>query len=236
MKDIAELEDYINKTEEMQLGMMVEIVKEYGNQIPNIIKTIKEKHVQNEDKHKAEMIFSTVHRCKGMEYDSIQLVNDFISEEKLIKLKEDKKKELQLPKLMEEINLLYVAITRTKNSIYIPETLMPSNFPVSSQIHVVKVMTEEEIAQQIHLSYTPQIAKNINKKYTQHENEKAYSVEALREKHKAAYRPWTVELDKELTVMYCEGVNIKDIMKHFGRTRGAIESRIKKLELEELYR
>jgi superfamily I DNA/RNA helicase len=236
MKDIAELEDYINKTEEMQLGMMVEIVKEYGNQIPNIIKTIKEKHVQNEDKHKAEMIFSTVHRCKGMEYDSIQLVNDFISEEKLMKLKEDKKKELQLPKLIEEINLLYVAITRTKNSIYIPETLMPSNFPVSSQIHVVKVMTEEEIAQQIHLSYTPQIAKNINKKYTQHENEKAYSVEALREKHKAAYRPWTVELDKELTVMYCEGVNIKDIMKHFGRTRGAIESRIKKLELEELYR
>jgi DNA-binding MarR family transcriptional regulator len=35
--------------------------------------------------------------------------------------------------------------------------------------------------------------------------------------------------------MYCEGVNVKDMAKHFGRTRGAITSRIKKLELEELY-
>jgi len=32
-----------------------------------------------------------------------------------------------------------------------------------------------------------------------------------------------------------EGVNPKDMAKHFGRTRGAITSRIKKLELEELY-
>lgn len=128
MKDIAELEDYIEKTEELQLGMMVEIVKEYGNEIPNIIKAIKEKHVENDEKEKAEMIFSTVHRCKGMEYDAIQLVNDFISEEKLDKLKEDKRKELNLPKLNEEINLLYVAVTRTRNSIHIPETLMPNEF------------------------------------------------------------------------------------------------------------
>jgi hypothetical protein len=47
--------------------------------------------------------------------------------------------------------------------------------------------------------------------------------------------PWTDELDDELTTMYCEGVNVKDMAKHFGRTRGAINSRIKKLELEELY-
>ena len=44
-----------------------------------------------DEKEKAEMIFSTVHRCKGMEYDTIQLVGDFITEEKLEKLKLDKK-------------------------------------------------------------------------------------------------------------------------------------------------
>ncbi len=59
--------------------------------------------------------------------------------------------------------------------------------------------------------------------------------EQIREKHKDAYKPWTTELDDELTVMYCEGVNIRDMSKHFGRTKGAIRSRIKKLELEELY-
>ena len=110
MKNMGELEDYIDKTEDVQLGMMVEIVREYGNEIPNIIKAIKERHVENDEKEKAEMIFSTVHRCKGMEYDAIHLVNDFITEEKLEKLKDDRKKgEINMAKLNEEINLLYVA-------------------------------------------------------------------------------------------------------------------------------
>src|SRR5204863_7862484 len=71
MKDIYELEDYIEKTEDVQLGMMVEIVKKYGNEIPGIIKSIKDKHIDGDEKENAEIIFSTVHRCKGMEYDSI---------------------------------------------------------------------------------------------------------------------------------------------------------------------
>ena len=65
MKDIEKLEEYIEKTEDVQLGMMVEIVKEYGNKIPDIIEAIKEKHIKNDNKENAEMIFSTVHRSKG---------------------------------------------------------------------------------------------------------------------------------------------------------------------------
>lgn len=229
MKDLDELEDYIEKTGDVQLAMMVEIVKEYGNKIPDIIKAIKEKHVDNDDKEKAEMIFSTVHRCKGMEYDAIQLVNDFISEEKLAKLKEDKKAEINATKLNEEINLLYVAVTRTKNIIYIPEPLIPSKFPKSPQIRVMKVVSEEEKEQQRKEEFKQKTDKAESK------TEKAYAVEEVRTKHKDAYKPWTPELDNELTVMYCEGVNVKDMAKHFGRTRGAITSRIKKLELEELY-
>ena len=209
--------------------MMVEIVRKYGNKILDIIKTIKEKHVENDDKEKAEMIFSTVHRCKGMEYDAIQLVNDFISEEKLEKLKEDKKtKEINATKLNEEINLLYVAVTRTKNSIHIPETLIPNEFPKSSQIHIMKVMSEEEQEQE-------QEQEQIKTTVTTYKTEKAYSIDEVRSKHKDAYKPWTTELDDELTIMFCEGVNVKDMTKHFGRTKGAVASRIKKLELEELY-
>jgi len=63
----------------------------------------------------------------------------------------------------------------------------------------------------------------------------AYSLDKIREKYHDAYKPWTTELDDELTVMYCEGVTLRDMAKHFGRTKGAIRSRIKKLELEELY-
>ncbi len=135
MKDPQELEEYIKKTEDIQLKMMVEIVEKYGNEIPYLIKAIKDKHVENNEKEKAEMIFSTVHRCKGMEYDNVHIVNDFITEEKL---KSDlKAEERSQSKLHEEINLLYVAVTRTKYRISIPETLMPGYLPPSSQIHII---------------------------------------------------------------------------------------------------
>lgn len=228
MKDLDELEDYIEKTEDVQLGLMIEIVREYGNEIPSIIKKIKAKHVENDEKEKAEMIFSTVHRCKGMEYDAIQIVNDFITEEKLEKLKSDaKEKNIDVSKINEEINLLYVAVTRTKNSIHIPQTLMPKDFPKSSHIHVMRVESEEEKSERRVIEKTETKSKN--------DKEKAYSVEKIREKHNGAYRPWTAELDEELTIMYCEGVNVRDLSKHFERTKGAIRSRIRKLELEELY-
>jgi len=136
---------------------------------------------------------------------------------------DNKAREINATKLNEEINLLYVAVTRTRNSIYIPETLMPAEFPKSSQIHVLKVLREEE-------------KRHEQGAYkTENNAEKAYSVEEVRTKYSDAYKPWTPELDGELTVMYCEGVNVKDMVKHFGRTRGAILSRIKKLELGELY-
>lgn len=224
MKDLEELEEYIKKTEDVQLDMMLEIVKEYGNKIPEIIRSIKAKHVDN--KEEAEMIFSTVHRCKGMEYDSIELVNDFITEDKLAKIVEDKKSEdINTTKLNEEINLLYVAVTRTKNKLQIPEHLMPSEFPVSAQIHVLKAESDED---------SKTIFPKITNK-TDNKAEKAYKVDEVRTKHKDAYKPWTPELDNELTFMYCEGVNLKDLAKHFGRTKGAIMSRINKLELGDLY-
>ena len=229
MKNIAELEEYIDKTEDVQLGMMVEIVKEYGNSIPEIIKSIKEKHIDNDNKENAEMIFSTVHRCKGMEYDAIQIANDFITEEKLEKIAtEIRKNSLNYAKLNEEINLLYVAITRSKSSIHIPGTLMPVNFPPSKQIHIMKVAPEDE--KQVQLLQRPTATETGSDR-----SGKAYSVEVIRARYKDAYQPWTQELDDELTIMFCEGVNVKDMAKHFRRTKGAIRARIEKLELEELY-
>jgi superfamily I DNA/RNA helicase len=225
MKSIEELEDYIEKTEDVQLAMMVEIVKEYGDEIPAIIKQIKEKHIDTDNREEAQMIFSTVHRSKGMEYEAIQLVNDFLNEEKLQKqLNNGELNDFIKSKLNEEINLLYVAVTRTKNSIHIPRPLMPENFPKSSNIHImnVDVVIKEKITESRSLIE----AKETNK---------SYSFDEIREKHSSAYLPWTKALDNELEVLYCEGTHIKDLAKHFGRTKGAIRSRIKKLELEEKY-
>lgn len=220
MQTMKDLEEYISKTEDLELGMMVEIVKEYGNEIPKIIKTIKEKHLKNDDKEQAEMIFSTVHRCKGMEYDSIELANDFITEEKIKKtVVELKKANLNFTKLNEEINLLYVAITRTKNQLSIPDSLIPISFQLdekSETIYVLELDTQQEI----------QIEEPIIQETP---IQKSYSVEEFRTRHQSAYKPWSNELDGELSKMYLEGMPIKHLSIHFGRTNGAIRSRIKKL-------
>jgi F-box protein 18 (helicase) len=237
MGSLDELEEYIEKTEDMQLSMMLEIVKEYGNEIPGIIKKLKDKHAANEEKEKAEMIFSTVHRCKGLEYDTVHLVNDFITEGRLEKLKgEDKKEERQnISKWIEEINLLYVAVTRARSKIYIPEPILPKEFPPSPQIEVVKVFAGPEVAN-TRLPYKATLQQGTGK------SKKSF-LEKIRDEmeqrevngwegRKGSYKPWTVELDQELRELYLHGYVISDLAEHFGRTKGAILSRIKKLELE----
>ena len=168
-----------------------------------------------------------------MEYDAVQLVNDFITEEKIKKLKADSKEGIaNLSKIYEEINLLYVAVTRTKNMVHIPMQLMPVDFPVSPQIHILKVKTDEEKQQEA----TAALQNNRFKKPAAAIlKEKAYSVNKIRENHAGAYNKWTPELDTELTQMYCERNTLKDMAKHFGRTPGAITKRVKKLELLEIY-
>jgi len=220
MKTMKELEAYIESTDDSQLGMMVEIVKEYGNKIPGILKSLKEKHVSNEDKHKARIIFSTVHRCKGMEYDTVQIVNDFMSEDRLIKLKHSGE-DINVARMNEEINLLYVAVTRTKNSIRIPEKLVPKDFPTSDNIHLIKEVLEKADPKKYAFPKKEQFTKLEVPNY----------IEKSRKTNKDAYRPWTNELDEELTILWMDGVNPKDLAQHFGRTKGAISSRLKKLEL-----
>jgi F-box protein, helicase, 18 len=224
MKNIEELEEYIEKAEDVQLGMMVEIVKEYGNEIPDIIKSIKDKHVANDDKEKADIVFSTVHRCKGMEYDEVELVNDFTNESKVEKAANDNNDEaLKNAKTNEEINLLYVAITRTKNIIHFPETMLPFDFPASPHIKIIKIETAEDKKVKTNKQ---EALKNLQKT-----REKSYGFDKVRETHKDAYRPWTDADDAMLKKLFGTSETIAEIATSFGRTKGAIFARVKKLGL-----
>jgi F-box protein, helicase, 18 len=229
MGSVKDLEEYIEKTEDAQLSMMLEIVKKYGNDIYDIIKTIKQKHVENDDKQKADVVFSTVHRCKGMEYDSVHLVNDFITEDKVrrqvMDLENDEKK---INKLNEEINLLYVAITRTKNTLYIPEELLPADFPKLAQIHIIKKEEPKEIKPVV--IETPK-SKYGYSKYTGTSG-KTFSVELVRTKNGEAVKPWTPEQDKKLTELFNNNSSDSEIIKQFGRNAGAIRARLRKLGLK----
>lgn len=233
MNDLAELEDYIEKTEDVQLGMMVEIVKEYGNELPSLIKELKKKHVGDAEKESAEMVFSTVHRAKGMEYDAVQLVEDFITETRLQKLKaeaEITKEPLNLTKWNEEINLLYVAITRTKCVLRIPETLLPKDFPASPHIHIVKTKKEKEQPESGSKSKPYSKGQKSSRKVNNKKAEDAASdYLQTRLAQKNNHMPWIPELDAELKALHQNGESLSVLAEHFGRNKGVILSRLKKL-------
>jgi hypothetical protein len=65
--------------------------------------------------------------------------------------------------------------------------------------------------------------------------EKAYNIDDKRKKHSNAYQPWTTEDDDKLERLFSDSTGMKQLCEEFGRNKGAIESRIKKLELKEIY-
>ncbi len=226
MNNIEELVDYIEKTEDRELAMMVDIVKEYGNEIPSIIQSIKDKHVDN--KAEAEIVFSTVHRSKGMEYDVVQIVNDFVSEGVLIKQKENNSEENRYSPTQtnEEINLLYVAITRTRNRVYVPKTLMPKDYPHSSKILVMKSFKSDN-EDNNRLQTTSFVPYRTERKYLERVQDITLDEATL--KYSQVQQPWTDDLDKELILMYNDDITLKDIAHHCGRTVEEVKERVEML-------
>ena len=63
------------------------------------------------------------------------------------------------------------------------------------------------------------------------DNSKTYSLKDIQRIHPKAYEPWTEEDDDKLFAEYKSGKTIEELMEQFGRQRGGINSRLKKLGL-----
>jgi hypothetical protein len=207
MRDMEDLREYVELTEDRQLGMMADMVDEYGNEIPELIRSIKDRHIGDDDKTQADMIFTTVHRCKGMEYDMVRLADDFITEDSLLRQLEKDRQPASIRRLSEEVNLLYVAVTRTRNKLIIPSSVAS---PASDPSPHIIVLTDTRRSNR---SGTP------------------YSRSGSQPKPRAADRKWTDSEDRQLTHMYEEGKTLKDMVLHFERSASAIQMRIRKLNL-----
>lgn len=207
MRDMEDLREYVELTEDRQLGMMADMVDEYGNEIPELIRSIKDRHIGDDDKTQADMIFTTVHRCKGMEYDMVRLADDFITEDSLLRQLEKDRQPASIRRLSEEVNLLYVAVTRTRNKLIIPSSVAS---PASDPSPHIIVLTDTRRSNR---SGTP------------------YSRSGSQPKPRAADRKWTDTDDRQLTHMYEEGKTLKDMVLHFERSASAIQMRIRKLNL-----
>lgn len=98
---------------------LVKIVKEYGDQIPGIIERLR---VNQRPHHQdAQILLSTAHKAKGLEADSVIVLDDFPT----IKELQARLLEGKLPQIdyEQELNLLYVAVSRAKHRLLLAAPL-----------------------------------------------------------------------------------------------------------------
>ncbi|MDR2387162.1 MAG: AAA family ATPase [Deltaproteobacteria bacterium] len=125
---IEEIENYAEKVNDTVCATRLKIAKRYQKEAFFIYK----KMLNNKtDEYSADYIATTAHKIKGREYGQVVLLEDFINLDEVLalayKLKKIKEEKGQLPESfpclvnLEELRLLYMAITRSKDSLEIPK-------------------------------------------------------------------------------------------------------------------
>ena len=122
-KDYNQMRDFAERNQELELLSLVSMVEKYRNRIPELIDNIKNHTVK--DKDKADVLFSTIHKSKGATYTiPVVIADDHMDIEGFFNKKFiEKDRELNEKKVDEEINILYVAITRAKHEIQLSDSL-----------------------------------------------------------------------------------------------------------------
>jgi len=124
-KNYSELEDYSEKTKDLELLALIRMVKKYGSRIIDIVNGIKNNSVTK--KENADILFSTIHRSKGQNYllpvyisdDHFDIEGEYYN--KFIETDPEKKKVND--NLFEEMAIVYVACTRAFGQISLSDTI-----------------------------------------------------------------------------------------------------------------
>jgi superfamily I DNA/RNA helicase len=98
-----------NKYQDPNITFLAKLIKEHGSSFKNIIKQIEDACYVEEGK--AAVTLSTIHKSKGREWDNVVLEDDFIIFTNEVPLEEI------LVYDIEELNLIYVGVTRTKANL-----------------------------------------------------------------------------------------------------------------------
>jgi F-box protein 18 (helicase) len=109
----SELKSYAESVEDFELLSVCKVVETYKHTIPKLVNMMGERAVEPGD---AEIILTTAHKSKGLEWDNVLLVDDF---PKLVEHGEPINPSDLEP---DEFNLIYVAMTRAIYNLRFPKT------------------------------------------------------------------------------------------------------------------
>lgn len=112
---------YVTAAEDKELEAKIAVVEKYNIRIPELVERIERCHIEDWDF--AEYILGTVHKAKGLEFDTVHILDDFV------KVPCARHNLAQLPHFRvesfseDEWNLLYVAVTRAKKRLIMTKSL-----------------------------------------------------------------------------------------------------------------
>lgn len=114
------LANLAEEAEDPELKHLVRVVSEYGHRVPDLIGEIKSRHVEMDKEawRRFDGIFlGTAHKLKGLEFDQVWLADDFM------RFFEDGKEVDSDEVVLEEVHILYVALTRARAALRLSESL-----------------------------------------------------------------------------------------------------------------
>ncbi|XP_044135946.1 F-box DNA helicase 1 isoform X1 [Bufo gargarizans] len=119
-KGFTALKVYAVSSEDKELEGKIAVVEKYNHRIPELVNKIEGCHIN--DTSRADYILGTVHKAKGMEFDAVQVTDDFAK----IPSARHNLERLQIPFAVlaeDEWNLLYVAVTRARKHLTITKSV-----------------------------------------------------------------------------------------------------------------
>lgn len=119
------LREYSAAVKDRELGMRLGLVERYGSRLPDLVRMAREAAVTMLD---ADLVFGSAHKCKGLEFDVVELADDFPALLQRDGLPREAQQVLGREQPDEaidtqEINLYYVAMTRARRELRANEAL-----------------------------------------------------------------------------------------------------------------
>ncbi|XP_074554776.1 F-box DNA helicase 1 [Halichoeres trimaculatus] len=115
------LKVYAAQTEDKELDSKLSIVEKYRSRFPELVNRLE--HCHEDDFNRADFIMGTVHKAKGLEFDTVMITDDFA------KIPASEHNLHFYPSFSfgkfpdDEWNLLYVAVTRARTSLIITNNI-----------------------------------------------------------------------------------------------------------------
>ncbi|XP_065839010.1 F-box DNA helicase 1-like [Oscarella lobularis] len=141
IKTFGNLVAYAENAPDLGLQGKIKIVQTFGSNVPDYVKLLRDRAKPPDE---AEVLFSTVHKAKGLEFSTVRLLDDFLCSTHFHSSAQHPIPLGHLPE--DEFNLLYVAATRAKQRLLMSPTLFSVMRSTGEKFVVPGMKFEKEVA------------------------------------------------------------------------------------------